>query len=446
MIRRRQRGFNNLTTVSAPFPSTVTPIVWLDGRYPVYSDAAGNVQVGSGLIRRANDNPSLAGVWLSENDPQRPSRDVGIRCDFLAGSGFGQLLRAASTSVSLTDHTLVCQFVPRIAVPNMGLCATSTTNLGLFTSGNALGFFANGSPSQFSLLPLGLAQKNTVVVRGTPTGTKGSLMTGGLVTSDTVAAVITPGTTGGNGWHLAANFGNMLGFYGSINQFLVINRAVSDAEVLQLLAWGDALGSSDGYATGNSIVNITGDSIATGIVQVAPNAGWPGVMLQNLRAGAFPTVETCNTAVSGSGIAPTTYANIRPYSDSRKNVTILAGGTNDLANGTSTAATLTAAYFAACDDLRSKGQRVVAATLLPRSDGMVVSQSVFDAARATFNANIRNGSSHYNGLADVAQVTGMGADGNSNNATLYSADKVHPIAAGHALLEPTYRAAAISLL
>jgi len=49
-------------------------------------------------------------------------------------------------------------------------------------------------------------------------------------------------------------------------------------------------------------------------------------------------------------------------------------------------------------------------------------------------------------LADVAAVKGMGAAGDSDNTTYYSVDKVHPIAAGHALLEPVYKAAVASQL
>jgi lysophospholipase L1-like esterase len=404
------------------------------------------VPVSSGLIRRVNDAADGA-AWASTSDAQRPTRDIGIRCDFLATPGFGQLLRSAK-SVPLNDWTIVCQFVTRegLGGPTMGLVATSTTNLGLH-AGSLLGCYVNGSPQDFAALTIPRAQKCSVVVRGTPTQILASMLTGGVTTSDAIVAVIVGGTTGTNGWYLAPFFGNDKGLYGSVNQALVVDRAVSNTEATRLLAWCDSLPTTDGYPLTAPLVGVCGDSIATSAVAVSPQDGWPFLMLQTLRASSSPTVEECNVAIAGSGVSPAMYAALTPfYSASRaKNVVFLASGTNDLANGNGAAATTTA-YFAACDALRAQGWRVIACTVLPRSDVMVVSQVVFNAQRVILNANIVAGGSHYDALANVALVSGMGADGDSNNATNYSADKVHPIAAGHALIEPTYRAAAVSLL
>jgi lysophospholipase L1-like esterase len=427
----------------AQFPSTVVPAVWLDGSLQAYSDAAGTLPVSAGLIRRINE--ASAATWLSENDPQRPSRDVGVRCDFLAGAGFGQMLRGASTSINNNNWTMVLQFVVRdgFGGQNMGFCATSATLLGLAVGAGVLGCAINNSISYFPVLSVPRAQKCTAVVRGTASGATDSLLSGGVTQTDSIAATVTGGTTGTNGWHLApAGFGGMNGLYGSVNQFLVVNRAVTDGEAAQLLAWGDSLACTAGYPLTSPLIGVCGDSIARNGVGLTPQAGWCWIMLQTLRGGVSPSAEECNVAIVGSGVGPAMYSALTPfYSASRtKNVVFLASGTNDLANGNGAAATTTA-YFAACDTLRAQGWKVIACTILPRSDVMVVSQVTYNTARATMNASIVAGNSHYDGLADVASVTGMGADGDSNNATNYQGDNVHPTAVGHGLIEPTYRTA-----
>lgn len=447
MLRRIQRPLRRLigSNAAAPvFPTSVVPVVWLNGRLQAYSDAGGTLPVSSGLIRRINEASGTA--WSSETDAQRPARDIGIRCDIVpSGAGFGQLFRAAQT-VTLNDWTMIAQYVCRYdSGSNMGLGATSATNLGLFCGSAGVGVFAS-SPISFAAITPPRGRKCTLVARGTPAAVKGSLLSNGAIQSDSAAVALGGGTTGSNGWRIAPNFSNMNGLYGSVNQFLVIGRAVSDAEVLQLLAWADSLSSNDAYPLSAQLVGVCGDSIAQG-VGIVPSQAWAWLMLQNLRNGAFPAVEECNVAIAGSGVSPTMYANLTPfYSASRaKNVCLLASGCNDLANGNGAAATI-AAYLAACDANRALGAKIVACTLLPRSNAMAVSQATYNADRATFNAAIIAGSSHYDALADVAAVAGMGADGDSNNATNYQADLIHPTAVGHGLLESTYRTAVASQL
>lgn len=427
-----------------PLPATIAPVVWMDGRLQAYSDAGGTLPVSSGLIRRINEAGGTA--WASESDSQRPSRDLGIRCDIVpSGAGFGQLLRAAQ-SVTLNSWTMVAQYVCRYdSGSNMGLGATSATNLGLFCGSTGVGVFT-GSPISFAGIAAPRGQKCTFVARGRVADVTAALRSNGITQFDSVATALGGGTTGANGWRIAPNFSNMNGLQGSVNQFLVIPRAVTDTEVAQLLAWGDSLASTDAFPVGASLVGLCGDSIVQG-VGIIPSQAWAWLMLNNLRTGSFPTVEECNVAVAGSGVGPSMYANLTPfYSTSRaKNICLLAAGTNDLANGNGAAATI-AAYFAACDANRALGAKVVACTILPRSNAMIVSQGTFNADRATVNAAIIANSSHYDALANVAAVATMGADGDSNNATNYQADLIHPTAIGHGLIEPTYRAAVSSLL
>jgi len=90
----------------------------------------------------------------------------------------------------------------------------------------------------------------------------------------------------------------------------------------------------------------------------------------------------------------------------------------------------------------------VACTILPRSNPtMLAGLAGFETARTTFNTDVvAHWASHADSLANVAAINGMGAAGDSDNTTNYSADKVHPNAAGHALIEAVYRAAVVSQL
>jgi len=166
-----------------------------------------------------------------------------------------------------------------------------------------------------------------------------------------------------------------------------------------------------------------------------------------------PGVQLLNAATNGSGIPKVKNSDysdvVMPwYSANRaKSILVVAAGSNDLAGGNNLSDLLDR-YYGLLDSARATGWKTVACTVLPRSDAeLALGLAGFEAERTAFNADIvAHWASHADALADVAAVKGMGAAGDSDNTTYYSVDKVHPIAAGHALLEPVYKAAVASQL
>jgi trimeric autotransporter adhesin len=110
-------------------------------------------------------------------------------------------------------------------------------------------------------------------------------------------------------------------------------------------------------------------------------------------------------------------------------------GTNDLAVG-STAAQAYANMQSYCAARRAAGWKVIITTVLPRSAALAVSQGAFNAARATYNANLQaNWATFCDGLADWASDPTMGPDGAESNTTYYS-DGVHPTSLGMSIIAP----------
>jgi hypothetical protein len=116
-----------------------------------------------------------------------------------------------------------------------------------------------------------------------------------------------------------------------------------------------------------------------------------------------------------------------------KEILLAFGGTNDLYLG-GTVAALQANYQAYCEARRAVGYKVVAATILPRSNpGTPVT---FETDRQAFNIWLRGSYTAFaDALADFAADPSMGDAGDETNATLY-ADLVHPTDAGYDILAP----------
>jgi lysophospholipase L1-like esterase len=200
-----------------------------------------------------------------------------------------------------------------------------------------------------------------------------------------------------------------------------------------------------------------GDSIMRGVglnTQICP----PGVATKALYA--TKPVRHINFGVAGYTIAQsqsqyTTY--VPPlYSSARSsNVYVLGVGTNSLYFTTAgvTIAQAFAQYVSLCQTARAAGWKVVAATILPRSDSQVSASPTFESDRQSFNAAITSiaisggtafGSTYTqfaDAVADPASNTTIGQAGQSDNTTYYQ-DKVHPTAAG-AAIEATYFTSAI---
>lgn len=123
-----------------------------------------------------------------------------------------------------------------------------------------------------------------------------------------------------------------------------------------------------------------------------------------------------------------------------KVIALVYMGSGDLGSGNS-AAILTA-LAAKCDTLRAAGVLVIACTLIDRVNA---SQSQYNTDRAAFNTAVRLWvGSHADAVADLAAVSGMGANSDHANATNFTSG-LAPTDTGDALLEPTITAAFDSL-
>lgn len=116
--------------------------------------------------------------------------------------------------------------------------------------------------------------------------------------------------------------------------------------------------------------------------------------------------------------------------------------TNNLKLGTN-AATAYANYVTYCQARQAAGWKVVAVTVLPRSDAGTPGD--FEASRQTVNTNIRNNWGTFaDALADVAANPDMGDAGDETDATYY-ADLAHPTEAGYAIVAGIVAAAVNTL-
>lgn len=445
---------NSLPSPQLP-PSITTAdiLAWMDGRLTMYSDSGGTTPQGGylGSVYRVNEAGPLTSNWSAVAANQTARRDqAGLRFDFTGVAAPAMpFFRANAVNVSLNNCTMVIVYTERdgFGGPDMGLAICGPTSLGIYGGAGGVGLYVNGGLWQ-SAITVTRATKCTAVARWTPTQANIALLANGVTSTDALVTTVTAGTNT-TAFELGFSGAGTQGFYGSIAQFLVINRAVSDLERSLLLQWGDAQEMSPGYPVASPLLAVTGDSIARVGVGAGPPDGWCWQALKNIRSTKGADIEMCNVAITGSGVVGT-YAAIAPYyvAARAKNVAIFASGTNDLANNNGSTYTINNLY-AQCDLARAQGWKVVICTIIDRSGlfGGGATQTSFNTDRATTNTNIQaNWASHADALADVGAVAGVGNVGDSLNLTNFTNDGVHPTAAGHLLMEPTIRAAILSLL
>jgi lysophospholipase L1-like esterase len=124
-------------------------------------------------------------------------------------------------------------------------------------------------------------------------------------------------------------------------------------------------------------------------------------------------------------------------------VCVCFGGTNDRYNGTAIA-TVQNRFQTYCESRQASGWKVVAVTMLPRSDAGT--PAGFETDRQTFNTWLRaNYTNFADALADVAADTRIGDSGDELDSTYYSADQVHPKTAGYTVIAEIVGAAVLSL-
>jgi lysophospholipase L1-like esterase len=153
-------------------------------------------------------------------------------------------------------------------------------------------------------------------------------------------------------------------------------------------------------------------------------------------AASFPMSKITNFGQGGdtlNNMAANVVATVDAVFDATRISACCAwGGTNDIFFGDS-AATAISDYASYCTARRAAGWKVVAFTILPRSDTGV--PGAFETSRQTFNTSIRaNWTTYADALADVAANTTIGDAGDELDTTYYQSDKVHLTTAGQAVV------------
>jgi lysophospholipase L1-like esterase len=428
----------------------------MDGNAPSYSDIDENklTPVDSGRVRSIPEAPPLSGSWRAPTSAERPIRELGALNLKPIETPTGYYLKNTVGSIQTDNSTLAISFRPLNGAGGgaqggiSGPIGTSAQSLGISFVGNAVGLYFNHTAYPLKKR-LSRGAHVTIIVRFTSTGVTVEYDIDGLRASESITATIEHETA--SNFLIGYDSKNNADIYGYVSQVVGVNRAVSDEESSRLMMWLTSQPIPAAFPVSKPLVAVLGDSIANGD-QVAGWQSWPFRILADL-SDTNPDVQLLNAATNGSGIPKVKNSDysdfVLPwYSAARaKNILLVAAGTNDLANANNLSDLLDR-YYSLLDSARATGWKTVACTILPRSNpGMVAGVQGFEAARSTFNADlVANWASHADALADVAAINGMGAAGDSDNTTYYAADKVHPTAAGHALLAPVYQAAITSQL
>lgn len=130
----------------------------------------------------------------------------------------------------------------------------------------------------------------------------------------------------------------------------------------------------------------------------------------------------------------------------RKAVATFLIGANDLQPVYNSASTFLTAFYAVVTAYRNAGYTVGVGTVLPKGTA-ASGYATHNTLRLTVNTQLRaDVGTQFDFLIDFAADATMGADATADNLTYYASDGLHPTAAGHAVLEPIYRAAVNAVL
>lgn len=460
---------------AVPVPGGVKPVAWFDGNQQAFSDAAGLVPINYGLMRRIREPAPLNGYWYSTSDPERPNRDAKTaRFDLNATAGGCQLNRTAPAGLFLDSCTVIVSYMARdnaFAGPLMGLFEEATQRIGPRIGSNTV--WANTTAGIFFTgIPVEPGRKNTVAITYTPNGVDVKVKAGSTVTTNTWATTLT---------HTAAS-DMILGrsgsgyMYGSVSQAMVFASPLDPTLRDAWMAYADAQDMPEAYPDTQVLTAFVGDSIPRSTA-TAYELCYPSKVLTGIRAAGY-SAENYNGAVGGAGVnrivdpttgtVPSGYNMFRRangfYSASRiKNLMFIALGTNNLAaadnsvefilhgtgspnNPDGTGPFPGSGLYPLIDAAVAAGWRVVVIVPGPRSDNAAF-QATYNLRRGQVCDDlVANGPAHGAIVRDTRTIVGFGQDGDSNNTTNYSGDKIHPLAPGHALLAPYAIADALAAL
>ena len=190
-----------------------------------------------------------------------------------------------------------------------------------------------------------------------------------------------------------------------------------------------------------------GDSITYGSGSATTWLKTYPMQMMSLLAAPTTYDGAYNLGISGQTAAQivTSYHNLAAlgYQSSRtKNIYIPWAGTNDIYYG-SNGTTAYNSYVSLCNLARATGYKVIAVTILPRSNAGTPGS--FETDRTTFNTNVRNNWATFaDAPADVAANTTIGDAGDKTNATYY-ADLCHMTDAGYAIVAGIIKTAVLSV-
>lgn len=455
------------------FPAGVSPAVWHDGREQAWADAGATIEADApaGIVQRIDEAAPLVGSWTAPTAAERPFRDAAsIRYETIGSAGGYQLTRPSVVGVAGNSCTLMVAFVARdnhFAGPVMGLFRDATARVGIRLASDTLwiyyggaNFFTNSATPAMRIAP---GKLNVITVVYTPTSIDVQLDADGTVTTASLSVSL-PATAVSGAWIVGCDGASYL--YGSVSHaFAVASQlTIGGADQVAAKAWLKAQPVPDAYPLDRVLIAFVGDSI-TRMTSASYGKGYPFLSLASVRTAGYPA-EVCDTAVGGTGVtgllAPTSDNQslfLRAsafYSAARlDNVMVIALGTNDMASANSvayilhgTGAASGSGLYPAIDAAVAQGWKVVVVTPGPRTDTMGISQATHDAKRdAVCSDLVANAPAHgVLAVVDTRLIANYGAPTDSNNTTYYSADKVHPINAGHALLHPPVAAAIIAAL
>lgn len=219
-------------------------------------------------------------------------------------------------------------------------------------------------------------------------------------------------------------------FLGDIAEVIIYNAVLTTAQRYQIESYLSAK-----YGVSVSLINATkqaifdGDSMTTG---VGASVSYPQQTLDTMGAGwIFANYGAPGQQLTAMIADAATQIDTKYSAAYDKNIVVLWGGTNDLYYGAS-AATTYSRFVSYCQARQAAGWKVVALTILPRSNEGTPES--FESDRQTVNTNIRaNWATFADALADVAANTTIGDAGDELNTTYYF-DKVHMKDAGYAIV------------
>ncbi len=232
------------------------------------------------------------------------------------------------------------------------------------------------------------------------------------------SAPAAPGTTGGIGW--------IAGTYGTRH----------------VVFYGDSI--------------TAGDSTSESPRPYELDADYPQIVINLIGSDYWRKFNKGYSGETAASLRDNYASRVPPCYDSSKikNILVVWAGTNDIYFGAS-AATAYSNFKDICALGAATGFQVIAVNMLPRNDagvpgGFESSRTAFNAAfaadfptatadGAVFAAN--TGITFASFGVRVSFVSGMGAAGDCNSTTNYSADKVHPNPTGNALVAPKIKAA-----